>query len=67
MNTSEPMEGVLLHDLNQFGSQHYNGSISNFSFADGSVRTLSSSIDISVFQYLSTRAGGEIIDPSVFD
>jgi prepilin-type N-terminal cleavage/methylation domain-containing protein/prepilin-type processing-associated H-X9-DG protein len=67
MNSSEPIEGVLLHDVNQFGSQHSNGRISNFSFADGSVHTISSDIDISVFQYLSTRAGGELIDPSVFN
>src|SRR5262249_50650964 len=38
MNTSEPIEGVQLHDLNQFGSQHSGGSIANFAFADGSVK-----------------------------
>jgi prepilin-type N-terminal cleavage/methylation domain-containing protein/prepilin-type processing-associated H-X9-DG protein len=67
MNSSEPIEGVQLHDSNQFGSQHSGGRIANFSFADGSVRTLANDIAIDVFQELSTRAGGEVIDPSVFD
>src|SRR5262249_31396284 len=67
MNTSVPMEGLQLHDMNQFGSQHSSGRTSNFSFADGSVRSLSSDIAINVFQELSTRAGGETIDPSVLD
>jgi prepilin-type processing-associated H-X9-DG protein len=67
MNSSEPIEGVLLHDLNQFGSQHSGGRIANFSFADGSVRSLSSDIAIDVFQELSTRSGGESVDPSVFN
>src|SRR5262249_1731154 len=59
MNTSEPIEGVQLHDLNQFGSQHSGGSIANFAFADGSVKAIAKSINIIVFQRLSTRAGGE--------
>jgi prepilin-type N-terminal cleavage/methylation domain-containing protein/prepilin-type processing-associated H-X9-DG protein len=62
MNTNEPMEGIQLHDLNQFGSQHSGGSIANFAFADGSVRSLSQDISIVNFQRLSTRAGGEVVN-----
>jgi prepilin-type N-terminal cleavage/methylation domain-containing protein/prepilin-type processing-associated H-X9-DG protein len=64
MNTSEPIEGVQLHDLNQFGSQHYNGSMAIFAFADGSVRPIAQTISIVLFQRLSTRAGGEAVDQS---
>jgi len=64
MNTSEPMEGMLLHDLNQFGSQHSSGGMSIFAFGDGSVRPISKSISIVLYQRLSTRAGGEIVDQS---
>jgi prepilin-type N-terminal cleavage/methylation domain-containing protein/prepilin-type processing-associated H-X9-DG protein len=67
MNTSEPMEGMLFHTLNQFGSQHSGGSISNFAFADGSVRSLQVTISIVVFQRLSTRAGGEVVDASQYE
>jgi prepilin-type processing-associated H-X9-DG protein len=62
MNTSEPIEGIDLHDLNQFGSQHSGGALANFAFADGSVRSISKTINIVIFQRLSTRAGGEVID-----
>jgi prepilin-type processing-associated H-X9-DG protein len=66
MNTSEPIEGLDIHDLNQFGSQHSGGSISNFAFADGSVRSLPKSISIVIFQRLSTISGGEVVDGSLF-
>jgi prepilin-type N-terminal cleavage/methylation domain-containing protein/prepilin-type processing-associated H-X9-DG protein len=66
MNTSEPMEGLLPHDLNQFGSQHTGGQVSNFAFADGSVKSLPKGINIIVFQRLSTRAGGEAVDASAY-
>jgi prepilin-type N-terminal cleavage/methylation domain-containing protein/prepilin-type processing-associated H-X9-DG protein len=62
MNTSLPIEGILLHDLNQFGSQHSAGAIANFAFADGSVRTIAQEINAITFQRLSTRAGGEVVD-----
>jgi prepilin-type N-terminal cleavage/methylation domain-containing protein/prepilin-type processing-associated H-X9-DG protein len=62
MNTSEPMEGMLLHDLNQFGSQHSAGLLANFAFADGSVRPIFKSINIITYQRLSTRAGGEVVN-----
>jgi prepilin-type N-terminal cleavage/methylation domain-containing protein/prepilin-type processing-associated H-X9-DG protein len=66
MNTSEPMEGSRVHDLNQFGSMHNGGLISNFAFADGSVKSISKSISIIVYQRLSTRDGGEVVDGSAF-
>jgi prepilin-type processing-associated H-X9-DG protein len=62
-NTSVPMEGINLHDLNAFGSMHAGGAGANFAFADGSVHWLSKSIDlVNVFRPLSTRAGGEVIN-----
>jgi prepilin-type N-terminal cleavage/methylation domain-containing protein/prepilin-type processing-associated H-X9-DG protein len=66
MNTSEPIEGMLTHDLNQFGSQHTGGAVANFAFADGTVHSITKSINIVVFQRLSTRAGGEAVDASQF-
>ena len=66
MNASEPMEGVEVHDLNQFGSQHGGGSISNFCFADGSVRSLSKSLNIITFQRLAARNDGQVIDGSQY-
>jgi prepilin-type N-terminal cleavage/methylation domain-containing protein/prepilin-type processing-associated H-X9-DG protein len=66
-NTSEPMEGIAVHDLNQFGSQHAGGQISNFALADGSVRSLAKTISIVTYQRLATRAGGEIFDASVLE
>ena len=58
MNSSEPMEGIRSHDLNQFGSQHSAGQISNFAFADGSVKSLQRSISIVTFQRLSAQTMG---------
>jgi prepilin-type N-terminal cleavage/methylation domain-containing protein/prepilin-type processing-associated H-X9-DG protein len=67
MNTFEPMEGTFDHDLNQFGSQHGGGQGANFAMADGSVKFFSKSIDLAtVFQPLSTMAGGEVIDASKY-
>jgi prepilin-type N-terminal cleavage/methylation domain-containing protein/prepilin-type processing-associated H-X9-DG protein len=66
MNTSEPIEGLKLHDLNQFGSQHSGGLLANFAFADGSVKPIQKGINIVVFQRLSTRAGGEAVDASAY-
>jgi Protein of unknown function (DUF1559) len=66
MNTSESMQGITTHDLNQFGSQHVGGLLSNFAMADASVRSISTSINILVFQRLSTRAGGEVVDASAY-
>jgi prepilin-type processing-associated H-X9-DG protein len=67
MNTSEPMEGIKAHDLNQFGSQHNGGSGANFAFGDASVKFISNTIDtFNVYQPLSTYAGGEAIDPTKY-
>jgi prepilin-type N-terminal cleavage/methylation domain-containing protein/prepilin-type processing-associated H-X9-DG protein len=66
MNTSEPMEGMLTHDLNQFGSQHSGGLLANFAFADGSVKSIQKSINIIVFQRLATRAGGDVVDATSY-
>jgi prepilin-type N-terminal cleavage/methylation domain-containing protein/prepilin-type processing-associated H-X9-DG protein len=64
MNASEPIEGMLVHDLNQFGSQHSGGIVTNFAFADGSVHTVSKSLSIVILQRIATRAGGETFDAS---
>jgi prepilin-type processing-associated H-X9-DG protein len=64
MNTSQMMEGIASHTLDQFGSRHGGGAVSVFAFADGSVRTLSQGISIVTYQRLSTRAGGEQINES---
>jgi prepilin-type N-terminal cleavage/methylation domain-containing protein/prepilin-type processing-associated H-X9-DG protein len=66
MNTSKPIEGIRAHDLNQFGSQHQGGAISNFLFGDGSVKAIQKTINIVPYQKLSTRAGGEVVDPSLY-
>ncbi|HJZ94744.1 MAG TPA: DUF1559 domain-containing protein [Gemmataceae bacterium] len=64
MNASQPIEGVALHDLNQFGSQHSGGTISNFCFGDGSVRSIRKSVDIVTLQRLAAIADGQVIDAS---
>jgi prepilin-type N-terminal cleavage/methylation domain-containing protein/prepilin-type processing-associated H-X9-DG protein len=67
LNTSNVMEGTLAHDQNQYGSVHNGGQGANFAFADGSVKFLLKSISqASVFQPLSTIAGGETIDPTAY-
>ena len=48
---------TLLNDLH-FGSLHPGGA--HFSYADGHVVFLSDSIDFTVYQDLSTKAGGEV-------
>jgi prepilin-type N-terminal cleavage/methylation domain-containing protein/prepilin-type processing-associated H-X9-DG protein len=62
--TSDP--GFLYEDdrFSTYGSFHSGGA--NFAFADGSVRYLSNSTNLVVLQYLSTRAGGEVIDATQF-
>lgn len=64
MNASEPIQGIFAHDLNQFGSQHSGGIVTNFAMADASVRTVSQSLGIIILQRLATRAGGEVFDAS---
>ncbi len=66
MNASELPEGVKTHDLNQFGSQHAGGNVTNFALADGSVRSIPNTIDIVTFQRLAARNDGQVIDASKF-
>jgi prepilin-type N-terminal cleavage/methylation domain-containing protein/prepilin-type processing-associated H-X9-DG protein len=67
MNTGVgKMEGILPHDLNYFGSQHGGGSGANFSFADGSVRFLSETIDVVTYVRASVRNDGHVIDLSKY-
>jgi prepilin-type N-terminal cleavage/methylation domain-containing protein/prepilin-type processing-associated H-X9-DG protein len=66
MNSSALIEGIQFHTLDQFGSQHSGGIISNFCFADGSVKSLSKDLSIVIFQRLSSRAGGEVVDPNQY-
>ncbi len=47
-----------------FGSFHPGGT--PFVFADGHVRFLSESIDMDTYQFLSTRAGGEVISGDAY-
>ncbi len=47
-----------------FGSRHPGGS--NFSFGDGSVRFIKSSISAKVYQDLGNRADGDVIDSDQF-
>jgi prepilin-type N-terminal cleavage/methylation domain-containing protein/prepilin-type processing-associated H-X9-DG protein len=42
-----------------WGSQH--SGVNNFVMCDGHVRSISTNIDMSVFQYLCTIAGGEVL------
>jgi prepilin-type N-terminal cleavage/methylation domain-containing protein len=67
MNTSDVIEGIQFHTLNQFGSQHTGGTIANFAFADASIHTLRKDVSIVVLQRLSTRAGGETVDPAQYE
>ena len=49
-------------DVYYFGSAHTGGF--DAAFADGSVHTINYDIDVTVFNGLGTRAGGEMIDPA---
>jgi prepilin-type N-terminal cleavage/methylation domain-containing protein/prepilin-type processing-associated H-X9-DG protein len=58
-----PIEGVRKHSIGCFGSQHSGGEMSNFVFADGSVKSLSRNIDPTVFMDLGNRDNfGEVVD-----
>jgi len=48
--------------MSAFGSGHVGGA--NFAFTDGSVTFLSNSINMVIYQSMSTKNGGEIIDES---
>jgi prepilin-type processing-associated H-X9-DG protein len=51
---------------NQFGVYSFHASGANAAFADGSVRTLSSSITPAMLAALVTRAGGEVIPSNAY-
>jgi prepilin-type processing-associated H-X9-DG protein len=53
-----------LSDPLLFGSNHANAC--NFTFCDGSVRSISYSIDPILFSNLGNRADGQTIDESAF-
>ncbi len=57
--THKPSSDNPLWDPDVFWSMHPGGC--NFLFADGSVHFLKSGIDPRTYQYMMTRAGGEII------
>jgi prepilin-type N-terminal cleavage/methylation domain-containing protein/prepilin-type processing-associated H-X9-DG protein len=55
------------NDFNQFGSFHGGGAGANFTFADGSARFISASIDMgTAFIPICTRSGGENFNPNSF-
>jgi prepilin-type processing-associated H-X9-DG protein len=49
---------------NAFGSRHPGGA--NFLFVDGSVRFIKNSINLAIYQALSSRADGEVISSDSF-
>jgi prepilin-type N-terminal cleavage/methylation domain-containing protein/prepilin-type processing-associated H-X9-DG protein len=59
--TGHPPTSLLMDDRDA-ASRHPGGT--NFLFADGSVRMLKNTIDLLVYQSLSTRAGGESLSAS---
>lgn len=61
------IEGFRPHSIGCFGSQHSGGAITNFAFADGSVRSLSRTIDQFLYMRLGNRDNfGEPVDASQF-
>jgi prepilin-type N-terminal cleavage/methylation domain-containing protein/prepilin-type processing-associated H-X9-DG protein len=66
MNTSVRMEGINPHTVDAFGSQHSGGTISNFAFADGSVKSLSQNIDLVTYIRLGSRNDGHVLDASKY-
>ncbi|HEX4590293.1 MAG TPA: DUF1559 domain-containing protein [Gemmataceae bacterium] len=66
MNTSVPMEGLLSHTMDAFGSMHNGGQGANFAFADGSVKFINKGIDSQVYSWLATQAGGEPLDSTKY-
>lgn len=60
-----PIPGtVSINNSNEWGHCFYSfhPGAANFTFADGSVRTISESIELRTLAELVTRAGGEVID-----
>jgi prepilin-type processing-associated H-X9-DG protein len=74
---SQAVEGAATRTLAHTGSHTLNDAnadpddfftphpgVGNFLFGDGSVRGVRASVDLKVLQALSTRSGGEIVDPN---
>jgi prepilin-type processing-associated H-X9-DG protein len=68
---TQPLAHTGSHTLNapdsdpdDFFSPHRNQAM--FLFADGSIRAVRCGLDLRVLQALSTRNGGEVIDPNTF-
>jgi prepilin-type N-terminal cleavage/methylation domain-containing protein/prepilin-type processing-associated H-X9-DG protein len=62
-DTRQP-PGSTSQRLAAFGSNHSGGA--NFAFADGSIHFIANAIDTTTYQSLSTRAGGEVINSTLF-
>jgi prepilin-type N-terminal cleavage/methylation domain-containing protein/prepilin-type processing-associated H-X9-DG protein len=61
------IEGVGPHSKECFGSQHSGGAITNFAFADGSVKSISRTIDQFVYLSLGNRDNfNEVVDESKY-
>jgi prepilin-type N-terminal cleavage/methylation domain-containing protein len=61
------IEGVGPHSRECFGSQHAGGAVTNFALADGSVRSVSRTIDQFVYMQLGNRDNfGEPVDASQY-
>jgi len=58
------MSGLRTHDVNPFGSAHTAGPTSPS--ATGRCGSLRESIDMTTYQSLATRAGGEVINGSAY-
>jgi prepilin-type N-terminal cleavage/methylation domain-containing protein/prepilin-type processing-associated H-X9-DG protein len=56
-----PTQAEVKDRVDAFGSGHPGGA--NFGFVDGSVRFLSDQTKLATLQALSTRAGGEVVEP----
>lgn len=68
MNTSSgKMEGYLDHDKDDFGSLHGGGVGANFAFADGSVRFINKTINLTAYQRIAARADGNVVDLTKFE
>ena len=63
LNYVEPNEIGVWGYANDCGfhSRHPGGA--NFTWADGRVAWISDSIDLTTYEALSTRAGGEVVSP----
>src|SRR5262249_60553328 len=66
-NSNQPLQDFYDSDDDQGGKERFGSSHPgrfNVVLADGSVRSISYSIDSTVFSYLGYRADGEVVDPN---